>query len=326
MDGTVYHGMYASGNVTFTRYSEDDTEVYYSGTISTTMDSRGQGHYSDPITAKMFRGGTLIDSWKVGDYPPNSYDYNTKSISIGGQNSHFTLNDNTTEVTIVYYCNYGGVEGGCDTGTPECTTFRLPAGTLNYVQHKTPSISLSLPDNVGQWTRQGSSTSIRCVWNRNGDPHQHNIYLSKAGTQIYNVNSDAGNDDFTVSYDTPTNRDTTYEVYGKITDNSDGNYWAEARYSRGVFGLPTISVSVANSNKIVAGSTNKITVNTGSLTNDTGSPTTIWIEVNGTKVKEWTNQSTGSAHTLTYDYTPTSDSTTYNVVAKVRHRLFWRRK
>lgn len=323
VDGIVIHGMYAGGSISFARWSESDTRVYYSGTLETTMSATGVGFYSDPITAKMFRGGTLIASWTIYDYPDSSRDYGTKSISIGNNgNDYFELANNTEDVYVVYYCNYGGVEGGCDTGTPSVTVFYMPAGSLPYTSHKTPSISLSLPSGVNAWTKQGSSTSIHCEWNRNGDTHEHNILLKRggsSGSDIYNQNSSSDSGSFNQSYTTPTTRDSRYTIWAKIKDNNDDSYNATAEYTRYVWGLPSISVSLANSNKIVAGTPNKITVNVGKLNLDTGATSTVWIEVNGATVKTWTGQSTGSTHTLTYNYTPESDGATYNVVAKVKH-------
>ena len=75
---------------------------------------------------------------------------------------------------------------------------------------------------------------------------------------------------------------------------------------------------MANS-KILANSSNTITVSVGRLSNDTSSSCNVWITVNGTEVKRWTGQSTGSTHSLTYNYTPTSSGTTYNIIAYVQN-------
>lgn len=135
-----YPGMYAGGSVTFTRNAVTDATVYFSGNISTTMYGGNTGNWYDyPITYKLFVGEVAQTQYSgtIFNYASSNYDYNTHSVSISG---FFTLDNNVTDVTIVFYCNYGNVEGGCDSGTPSTTTFKLPAGELNYNPYTLPTI------------------------------------------------------------------------------------------------------------------------------------------------------------------------------------------
>lgn len=228
----------------------------------------------------------------------------------------------------IYICFLCGQTGGCtlgyDTRDGNAHSEWVIVGRLDnpsYNPHKTPSISLSLPDNIGAWTKYGS-TDIKCQWNSNGDPHNHNIYISSNGSQIYNQDSSNSSGDFTQTYDTP-DRDTAYSVYGKITDKNDNRYYDETSYNRGVWGIPTIDMSLSNAGRIVIGTPITATINTGALSADTGSPIKVDLYVNGSIVKTWEDDNaykTNTTHTFTFDYTPTSDGITYTFKAVVTHK------
>ena len=149
MDGMVILGMFAGGSITFTRNTEQDSTVYYSGTISSTMYGNNTGNWYDyPVTFKMYVGGNLVDSGTIFNYSNSNYDYNKHSVKIGGS---FKLDNNNTSVTVVYYCNYNNIEGGCNTGTPSTTTFTLPAGALYYNPYSEPtSYNLTVSPTIGK--------------------------------------------------------------------------------------------------------------------------------------------------------------------------------
>ena len=333
-----FGGLIASGTLNVDRNSASDKNIHISGTAYSELSTYGSPFYDFDNSIAIVQGGSLGNTHNVADtdnvcvYGGNviwSHNMGHPDCSYGFNDHTFEWTDNNTQFYICFLCHQtGGCALGYDGSSSSPNSEWVVVGYFNtndithYNPHQQPSISLSLPSGVNTWTKQGSSTSIHCDWNRNGDPHSHNIVIKRggsSGTEIYNQNSGSDNGSFNQSYTTPTTRDSKYNIWAKITDTDDGNYNASTTYERGVYGLPSISVSLAYTGSITVGTANRITVTTGSLTNDNGSPTTVWIEVNGTTVRTWTNQSTGSSHTLTYDYTPSSSATTYNVVAKVKH-------
>ena len=339
--------MVVDGEATFSRSSASDSNVSYYVKIKTI---RKSGSYGYPVTACVIFGGgrtKIADTYSgttyygYTSYGGSSYGDKGNSgevtiASTGGTSADYVIfsgsvqcTDNNTNLDVLIWCNGGGTHD-CDSGTwghPNIIVGSMNTNDItHYNPHQQPSISLSLPSGVNTWTKQGSSTSIHCDWNRNDDPHNHNIVIKRggsSGTEIYNQNSGSDNGSFNQSYTTPTTRDSKYNIWAKITDTDDGNYNASTTYERGVYGLPSISVSLANSNKIIVNTPNKITVSVGSLTNDNGSPEKVWITVNGSTVKTWTNLSTGTSYTgnnaLTFNYTPTVDGETYEVIAYVEH-------
>ena len=256
--------------------------------------------------------GIVLYGNSYGDTnPPEPFSLTGKSVDIRSSTAEIKIYS-----TCTAYCNHSQ-DGEAYWVNGERTDIRNVT-IDDYNPHKTPSIDVKLPDNVSAWTKYGS-TSIRCTWNRNDDPHSHNIYLSSNNREIYNADSGDGSGDFTQTYDTP-DRDTSYKVYGKITDSNDGGYYAEDWQDRGVWGIPSINVSLANSSKIIVNTPNRITVRVGKLNADTGSSEKVWITVNGETVKTWEGLSTGTEYNnLTYDYTPTVDGQTYIVKAYVKH-------
>lgn len=285
--------------------------VYFNGQQVSTYKKQGTGYpnTNDEDTIYITVDGSVVCSAKAGMYSTTSINISKSNINYSEAGEHV--------VKLYAQCgDYVSCPYNYYHSAHEIASIKVKV----YIPHQTPSISLSLPSGVNSWTKQGSSTSINYSWG-SGDSHSHNIRITANGAEIANFNSSDGSGSGTLTYTTPgvDYRDRSYNVDARITDLADGNYNASATYTRWVWGLPSISVSLANSNKLLAGKANKITVNIGKLTNDSGATSTVWIEVNGTKVKEWTNQSTGATHTLTYDYTPPDAGKTYNIVAKVKH-------
>lgn len=196
--------MQASGSITFERKAKDDDKVYFEGTLATTVVSTG-GFYKYPITAKMFVGNSLVDSYTIKENGVDAAS-GTKSVNIKGS---FKLSNNTDDVTVHYYCNYNLNEGSCGSAhpSPDSVTFKLPAGTLEYLPYTKPTISISSDSTV--ITRYDGEAKIKWSGSSNS---RSNTYLDINGTRVVEDSGDnAGEFSFKPS-DYSVNQGSSYTV------------------------------------------------------------------------------------------------------------------
>ena len=239
MDGTAILGMYASGSVKFTRNSTSDKTVSFSGTIATTMSSTGQGYYSDAITAELHIGsiGSASHakySWTIYDYPANSDDHSKHEKNISGS---FTLDNNTDDVYIVYFCNFHGERGGCDTGTPHTTVFKLPKNKLPYNPHKKPSVSVS----GTTWTKYGSSRTATVTYDLKGDTTAHTLKVDTSGYSDTTTDITSGTSK-SYTFTPSASRDTMYAFTANMYPSDDTSYANSASATFGIWSLPDIRI------------------------------------------------------------------------------------
>ena len=212
-------------------------------------------NYGYTMTTTVYINGTSIGSGVVLDHSGSDWTLPPESFTATGT---VDIESSTAEIKIVSSCtaNCTHPSGGEDPNPDDPSAVywvngeRTDIETVSidpYNPHQQPSISLSLPSGVSTYTTQGSQTSVRCQWNANGDTHNHTVNIKANGTQIYNTSSSSGSGDFNQTYTTPTSRDTTYNVVGTITDDSDSSYNASSTIIRGVYGLPTVSISETSS-------------------------------------------------------------------------------
>lgn len=187
----------ASGSVKFERKTEDDELVYITGTVGTYIPSKAisdGGNYAYPILIKIFVGnseklsGTLNKNLNHVETNPPSFKINTK----------VSLNNNTDDITIHYYCCAGS--GGNE--IPACTSqhkhtdeivFKLPAGTLKYLPYTKPAIKISSEST--KISRYDGSATIK--WNESKGSHS-TTYLDINGRRV-NQNSGDNAGSFTFS-------------------------------------------------------------------------------------------------------------------------------
>ena len=184
----------ASGSVKFERKTEDDELVYITGTVGTYIPSKANGDYRYPILIKIFVGsseklsGTLNKNQNNVKINPPSFKIDTK----------VSLNNNTDDITIHYYCCAGS--GGNE--IPACTSqhkhtdeivFKLPAGTLKYLPYTKPAIKISSEST--KISRYDGSATIK--WNESKGSHS-TTYLDINGRRV-NQNSGDNAGSFTFS-------------------------------------------------------------------------------------------------------------------------------
>ena len=156
-----YPGMYAGGNVTFSRSANDNATVTFSGTIQNTLASKSQGSYGYPIEVRLYVGNDHKYTWNF-EKPGSSY--STKSIKIDGS---FTLTNNDTSARIIYYCTDGGV-GNCKSKYPTAsvTTFTLAAGALKYETYPPGKPSNQLINGSTNTSVNERSDNLHLTWTK----------------------------------------------------------------------------------------------------------------------------------------------------------------
>lgn len=241
-------GMTAGGSVKFSRSSESDSKVWFSGTISS---NRVWGSYGYPVTARLFVGSS-----NSGYQDDKSYGYKWVIASTGGTGSikisgWFYLTNNTTEVTIRYFCNDDNIEGKCTASgdkyshaSPEVTTFSLPAGKLNYQPYKTPTISVS-GDSISVYN---SNRTIHIEENKSGDSTGTSVSV-KINGKSYSTDIGNGSSDYKFKpSDSGVTDAANYEFKATRTHSKNSSLSASSSKSLYTYRTPEIKdVSVSQS-------------------------------------------------------------------------------
>lgn len=220
----AHPGMFSGGLLTFERKTEDDPIVYMYGEMKTTMDSRSYGNYGYDITVELHIGtigsaSQAKENWNFGA-PGSSYE--TKTITIKSSSPvSFTLDSNSQDVYVVYFCNNHSVRGGCDVGTPYCNVFTLKANSLPYEPYKKPTIAIG-GDNI---SRYDVERSIGIEENRSGDGNATKVTVTVNGytSGDIGISNNSGNYNFKPS-DKGVSDGQDYKVYATRTHSKKSDY------------------------------------------------------------------------------------------------------